>query len=666
MTKTTSKLPGKAWKILSFIPVLNCISVLYIGILAANGITIIASIAYTILTFTDPKTAFIAWILCIVHYSVMLNHLKKHMPQRRNRASYQHRSSVAYVNPPTARSQRTFSDIEIPGDTEHRQSIPQESPDNLQISYSFNSSRDKFFQDMKRYATYEGKAASFVPFMSYWPTYDSMDNRQKAWYFYWRSLVRRGNYPGTDLSYIFLFIYELLSGVGWSTPQQGLQMLINLWLAYKGAFLKLSKYLSDWVFDFALQYNLDIAPFLENNSETLRPSVQADILIERHINDVPLKLTFPLIDALCDYSLVNSKFYKEGNHALMTEAIPRVIALADAMMRKKTQKGILSTYGPHRPKQQIHYIFASAVCPQANQRIIISQKAYSTNQRLRSYINELVRYGENTLRSIIECKGRLRGIVIDDTLAKTITAFLEAEYSNKAPVKSEANHTKKIDLDFQSIEEIRKQSDAVREALKVDEESTVEILEEKELLTDLQEVTSIYQGIPPQSRELLDRLAAVGWECILSPTDEAHITEINRLAKHFLGCALLVKEQDLLAVEDDYRDELDYIYENPPSSAAMEPAHSLINVEALPAELGTFIGQLFPEQKKALHVLLTSTQPENDLLQVADEAMTMPQILIDDINDAAMQALGDFMIGFADQVPCVTNEYAAQLTRALV
>ncbi len=666
MTKTTSKPPGKAWKTLSFIPALNWISVLYIGILTSNGITIIASIAYAIITFINPKMTIITWILCIVHYTIMVSYQKKQIAQTRNRSYNDHRYPPARVNSQKNHPQRTFSTIEIPGDTEHRQSIPQEPPNNLQISYSFNSSRDKFFQDIKRYAAYEGKTASFVPFMSYWPTYENMDNRQKAWYFYWRSQVRRGNYPGTDLSYIFLHIYELLSGVGWSTPQQGLQMLINLWLAYKGAFLKLSKYLSDWVFDFALQYNLDIAPFLENNSERLRPSVQADILIERHINDVPLKLSFPLIDALCDYSLVNSKFYKEGNHALMTEAIPRVVALADAMMRKNTQKGILSTYGPHRPKQQIYYTFASAVCPQANQRIIIAQKAYSTNQRLRSYINELVRYGENTLRSIRECKGRLRGIVINDTLAKTITEFLKAEYGNKALEKNEANHAKKIALDFQSIEEIRKQSDAVREALKVDEESTVEIPEEKELLTDLQEITSIYQGISPQSRELLDRLAAVGWECILSPTDESYITEINRLAKHFLGCALLVKEQDLLAAEDDYRDELDYIYKNPPSLPAMEPVHSLINVDALPTELGTFISQLFPEQKKALHVLLTSTQPENDLLQVADDAMTMPQILIDDINDAAMQALGDFMIGFTDQVPCVTDEYAAQLTRALV
>ena len=57
-------------------------------------------------------------------------------------------------------------------------------------SYSDNSSA-KFFSDMKKYADTVGQKVEFVPFMQYWPTYDSMDRRQRAWYFYWRTQVRR-------------------------------------------------------------------------------------------------------------------------------------------------------------------------------------------------------------------------------------------------------------------------------------------------------------------------------------------------------------------------------------------------------------------------------------------------------------------------------------------
>jgi len=76
-----------------------------------------------------------------------------------------------------------------------------------------------------------------------------------------------------------------------------------------------------------------------------------DILVAQHAKDVPRKLSFTLRDALCDYFLANSKFYKEENQDPMQEAISRVVALAGAALRKKTQKGSLATYGPNRPKK---------------------------------------------------------------------------------------------------------------------------------------------------------------------------------------------------------------------------------------------------------------------------------------------------------------------------
>ena len=139
---------------------------------------------------------------------------------------------------------------------------------------------------MKKNASRKGKTAAFVPFMSYWPTYDSMNKAQQAWYFYWRSQIRQGNYIDTDLSYIFVLIYELLSGIGWQDPQE--------------------------------EY-------------------------------------FSLIDALSDYSLVKSKFYKDGNQDLMHEAIPRVIALADAALRKNKQKGIVTIQPPQNQLANIDF-----------------------------------------------------------------------------------------------------------------------------------------------------------------------------------------------------------------------------------------------------------------------------------------------------------------------
>lgn len=67
-------------------------------------------------------------------------------------------------------------------------------------------------------------SALFIPFKSYWPTYGHMTGTQSRWYFYWRNEVRQGRYLKTDLSYIFLHVYELINGVGWTDPNDGYKL----------------------------------------------------------------------------------------------------------------------------------------------------------------------------------------------------------------------------------------------------------------------------------------------------------------------------------------------------------------------------------------------------------------------------------------------------------
>ena len=220
-------------------------------------------------------------------------------------------------------------------------------------SYSDYTYNGKFIKDMQKYKDKAGNEVPFVPFMQYWPTYDSMDRHQKAWYFYWRNEVRNNRYPDTDLSYIFVHIYELLSGCGWNTADDGYAQLMKLWQSYSDRFPKLDSYLYDWTYDFALLHNLDyLAP---EKADIHVPSQLAlrDLLIDKHSENKPLKLPFALIDALCDYSIIGSKFYKDGNQLLMHEAIPRVVALADAALLKKKGKGILAAYGPNRTSKAI-------------------------------------------------------------------------------------------------------------------------------------------------------------------------------------------------------------------------------------------------------------------------------------------------------------------------
>lgn len=587
-----------------------------------------------------------------------------------------------------------FSDIVVPGDTEKKQEIPVrpsrqdtfcERPSfSVTISaiktgenevslyttrsYSDNSST-KFFRDMKKYADTVGQKAEFVPFMQYWPTYDSMDRRQRAWYFYWRTQVRDGEYPDTDLSYIFVHIYELLSGCGWKQASDGYNQLMSLWMSYRERFPKLDHYLFGWIFDFAKLHQLDFTMPKICDLQLPSQAVIRDLLLDQHSNEQPLRLPFPLICSLCDYSIMGSKFYKDGHQQLMQEAIPRVVALADAVLLKEKGRGIFAIYGPNRPRKQSYYAFQSAVCPEANKRIDLSVKAYSVSTRLRNYVNQLVRYSENVLRSLYGYRGRLRGVELESELSSLVESFLKKEYTPKKNTEKAPPKQVEVKLDFDSIASLRAQSDAVRDALEVADEGT-----QKELLTELPEISAMFTKLSKPAQKFLLSLKATGWESSVNTEASTFIEEINSAAAHFIARALIVTEAGRYIVEDDYRDELDYIYENTPESepaaeqeseAETEIRNAKLDEIGLPEDLKEFLEALTDIQRQALQAILFSDDPQEKLAKLAEEAMSMPEILIDEINDVATQFLDDILIDTFDDTPTVLEQYADELKRAV-
>lgn len=102
----------------------------------------------------------------------------------------------------------------------------------------------------RKFADYPGDpAARFVAFEQYWATYADMAPGQLRFYFRWRHAVRGGQAPRTDLSYVFVHVYELLHGVGAAAPADAARQLERLWAAYRGTYPQLDGYLVSWTAD---------------------------------------------------------------------------------------------------------------------------------------------------------------------------------------------------------------------------------------------------------------------------------------------------------------------------------------------------------------------------------------------------------------------------------
>lgn len=442
-------------------------------------------------------------------------------------------------------------------------------------------------------------------------------------------------------------------------------LLISLWMAYRDRFPKLDNYLFEWIFDFTQLHHLDFVMPEIDDLRLPRQLVMEDILIDKHSNQKPLKLPFPLICSLCDYSITGSKFYKDGNQLLIQEAIPRVIALADAILLKEKGRGILAIYGPNRTRKQNLYVFQGAVCPNANKRVDISVKAYTASTKLRDYINQLVRYSENILRSLYGYRGRLRGVEIEPELSNLVKNFLEREYAPKEQTISIPTENIEIKLNFDRIEALREQSDAVRDALEVPDE----VVEQKEKLTELPEVSEMFLELSQSAKQFLNSLRLSKWESPVVEEKRVLVDEINSVANRFIVRSLVVIENGCYIVEDDYRDELDYIYENVSETEIVmrnevgnnkEIAVSLDEYD-LSEELKQFIGSLTEVQKQVLNAILFLDNSQEKLEQLAEESMSMPEILIDEINDVATQFLDDILIDTFGDEPKVLEQYAEEL-----
>jgi hypothetical protein len=102
------------------------------------------------------------------------------------------------------------------------------------------------------------------------------------------------------------------------------------------------------------------------------------------------------------------------------------------------------------------------------------------------------------------------------------------------------------------------------------------------------------------------------------------------------------------------------VFKNPPEIEA-EKQTDFDNTQ-LPENFQEFVAQLLPEQRQSLIAILTLAEPQNELKRIADEAMTMPELLIDDINALAINSLGDIMIEAQFEL---VDEYAVILKKSL-
>ena len=188
----------------------------------------------------------------------------------------------------------------------------------------------KFMEDYEDNAPWDGVVST-----CYWPTYHNLSLAQLRGYFTWRTELRKGNYQKHCETFVSMYLYELLNGIGTKSVEDSLRKMEEFETGYIDSGFS-DKYLRDmlhrWMLEFAVLKGL--APDITRkyaDSDMLEKDAAVEIL------HYPEKFNAQeVFNALCVFGgkkTAESKLIQERG----TEAInffAAVWCLASAQYRK--------------------------------------------------------------------------------------------------------------------------------------------------------------------------------------------------------------------------------------------------------------------------------------------------------------------------------------------
>lgn len=332
-----------------------------------------------------------------------------------------------------------------------------------------------FTIEAKRFADYRPEKAEFVPFTCYWPVYSKMSREQRAWYFYWRDQFRKGNALKTDLSYIFVYIYELINRA-YGSAEDGLTALFSLWHTYRTTFARLDYYMPIYCADYMILNGLHGRLGEIQRRFTLEPGSMrpfAELYLNDQLREGLHALPFETLCELSDYKLRQSRFYQQ-QPALCQDTVRQVFSELDHAMRVSKNESLLSSFSP-APVTASWTAYSGAVCGRSAARQIRAEYIpYASDPALRTFITGVIKHTENGLRKRSGYAGRLRGYTLSEPVSALIDRLTGARTASSVkteisppqqapqPVEIDLEAAKRLEL--ASWENTKKLIDAVESA----------------------------------------------------------------------------------------------------------------------------------------------------------------------------------------------------------
>lgn len=356
-----------------------------------------------------------------------------------------------------------------------------------------------FFEQARLLEDFEDHAPFVGQFISYYPTYRSMNDRQLRGYFTWRGNVRRGQIEDVSTSFAYVYIYELLMGVGAEPGTRAFEALETFYRAYR-AFdqASMDRNVRPWLVDYVVDHGLDpklAEPYTDaahDKAISLLEGIDRAAVLSAPpkgsrrapldfgtLGEAAAKLA-DAVDTLSTYRLKDSRLYKENPDALAIVLLAVFIRLSRHYARTHNQGLVETLFGTRFPLR--HLMYASAIhyepAPHpdcvfelsATRRYICKNGSwacdgYHDGGAKSAKLGDLARAVDRQLRAAIDFPAQLK----DHAEPKYLVKMIDAEVADYLAYK-EAHRPVVVDIDFSKLAQIRAAASVTQEALLVDEE----------------------------------------------------------------------------------------------------------------------------------------------------------------------------------------------------
>ncbi len=506
------------------------------------------------------------------------------------------------------------------------------------------SEAELFYRQGLLMADFEDDCPYNGTFKSYFPTYNAMSDRQLRGYFTWRAQVRRGTVEETSTSFAFLYLYELICGIGVDDPLDGFNKIKAFWDVYRAFEPGIDRFARVWLQDYAVFHGLN--PKLLRDSKTVMFD-NALIELRRAARDlVPApsdqtpkrrktsEPTLPLppdevreerlmaaINALSTYNLSNSRLDRSHHRDLRHAACAVYVRMARYYDTHRKTGIVASLFGEETAMP--YTMFASAVffAPERHEdceyrldpiHIYRCQNGFWECMRIHgsrqksSKLGEMMRACDQRLRLALDPAHPLKEEKVPKYLAKIIDDEIVAWLSWDA-----AHQPVKIDIDLSQLGHIRNAAAQTREALLIDEEREDGAPVEAEAAGSGQ----------PEAEPVADATV----EAVAAPIRQDEADEPTISTEQFGVVAPLLA----------------------PTPAVVSTA---------PAGTAT---ELAPAADAFLRALLEQNAAQATLAVVQSEQSE--DMLVDSINEALFDLVGDTVIEFGAAGPQIIEDYEADV-----